>query len=84
MARRHKGNDDITPEHKNRGSTNVKYAIVALLMAFSVTEANAVVYCAAGAYYGGCVRRPPVRGVVVAPVHRRAVVGGYRRPLRRY
>lgn len=47
----------------------MKYAIVALLLAFSVTEADAVVYCAAGAYHAGCVRRAPVaRGaVVVAP-----------------
>ncbi len=46
----------------------MKYAIVALLMAFSVTEADAAVYCAAGAYHAGCVRRPPAAGaVVVAP-----------------
>ncbi len=51
----------------------MKYAIVALLLAFSVTEANAVVYCAAGAYHAGCVRRPAT-GVVVAPVHGGAVV----------
>jgi hypothetical protein len=45
----------------------MKYAIVALLLAFSVTEANAVVYCAAGAYHAGCVRRAPVaRAAVVA------------------
>ena len=49
----------------------MKYAIVALLLAFSVTEADAVVYCAAGAYHAGCVRRPPVAGaVVVAPAAR--------------
>lgn len=45
----------------------MKYAIVALLLAFSVTEANAVVYCAAGAYHAGCVRRPAAGAVVVAP-----------------
>lgn len=47
----------------------MRYAIVALLLVFSVTEANAAVYCAAGAYRAGCVRRPPVAGaaVVAAP-----------------
>jgi hypothetical protein len=45
----------------------MKYAMVALLLAFSVTEANAVVYCAAGVYRAGCVRRPPAAAVVVAP-----------------
>ena len=44
----------------------MKYAIVALLMAFSVTEADAVVYCAAGAYHAGCVRRPAGGAVVGA------------------
>ena len=47
----------------------MKYAIVALLLAFSVTEADAVVYCAAGAYHAGCVRRP-AGAVVVAPAAR--------------
>jgi len=47
----------------------MKYAIVAMLLAFSATEANAVVYCAAGVYRAGCVRRP-----VVAPVAPHAVV----------
>jgi hypothetical protein len=61
----------------------MKYAIVALLLAFSVTEANAVVYCAAGMYNAGCVRRPVVRPVVVAPV-RRTVVVAPRRHIRRY
>jgi hypothetical protein len=42
----------------------MKYAMVALLLAFSITEANAVVYCAAGAYKAGCVRRPPAAAVV--------------------
>jgi hypothetical protein len=46
----------------------MKYAMVALLLAFSVTKANAVVYCAAGVYRAGCVRRPPAaHAVVVAP-----------------
>ncbi len=52
----------------------MKYAIVALLLTFSVSEANAVVYCAAGAYHEGCVRRPPAGAAVVAPVHGGAVV----------
>ena len=33
----------------------MKYAIIALLLAFSVNEANAVVYCAAGVVSAGCV-----------------------------
>lgn len=49
----------------------MKYAIVALILCFSVSDANAVIYCAAGAYHAGCVRRPG--GAVVAP---RPVVGG--------
>jgi hypothetical protein len=36
-------------------------------MAVETPEANAVVYCAAGAYRAGCVVRPAVRPVVVAP-----------------
>jgi hypothetical protein len=36
----------------------MRYAIIALLLAFSVNEANAVVYCAAGPYRAGCVARP--------------------------
>jgi hypothetical protein len=48
----------------------MKYAIVALLLAFSVTEADAVVYCAAGAYHAGCVRRPAGGAVVGAPAAR--------------
>lgn len=47
----------------------MKFAIIALLLAFSVTEANAVVYCAAGVYHAGCVRRPVGAAVVVAPRH---------------
>ncbi|MFZ0207794.1 MAG: hypothetical protein WAL59_17105 [Roseiarcus sp.] len=55
----------------------MKYVIIALLLVFSVNDANAIVYCAAGVVRAGCVaRRPigvaPVGGVVVAPV--RAVV----------
>jgi hypothetical protein len=47
----------------------MKYAMVALLLAFSsVNEANAVVYCAAGVVHAGCVvRRPVGTAVVVAP-----------------
>jgi hypothetical protein len=52
----------------------MRYAIVALIFVFSITEANAVVYCAAGAYRAGCVRRPPARAVVVAPKPAGAVV----------
>jgi hypothetical protein len=51
----------------------MKYALVALILAFSLSDAGAVVYCAAGAYHAGCVRRPP-GAAVVAPVHRAAVV----------
>src|SRR5271168_2600756 len=57
----------------------MKYAIVALLLAFSVTEADAVVYCAAGRYHAGCVRRPAGGAVVVAPVVGAAVVVAPRR-----
>jgi hypothetical protein len=39
--------------------------------AFMTTSASAVVYCAAGVYRAGCVVRPVVAPVVVAP---RAVV----------
>jgi len=46
----------------------MKYAIIAMIFAFSITDANAVVYCAAGVYHAGCVRRPPAaHTVVVAP-----------------
>ncbi len=45
----------------------MKFAIIALILAFSVTEANAVVYCAVGVYHAGCVRRPVGGAVVVAP-----------------
>ena len=47
----------------------MKYAIDAMVLAFSATEANAVVYCAAGVYRAGCVRRPPVAGAVVVNPH---------------
>jgi hypothetical protein len=43
----------------------MKYAIIAMILAFSVSEANAVVYCAVGAYRAGCVVRPAVRAPVV-------------------
>jgi len=53
----------------------MKYVIIALLLVFSVNDANAIVYCAAGVVRAGCVARRPVgvapRAVVVAP---RAVV----------
>ena len=52
----------------------MKYAIVALLLAFTVTEADAAVYCAAGRYHAGCVRRPAGGAVVVAPGVGAAVV----------
>jgi hypothetical protein len=44
----------------------MKYAIIGIILALSVPEANAAVYCAAGAYHAGCVRRP-AGAVVVAP-----------------
>jgi hypothetical protein len=54
----------------------MKHLMIPLLMAGSLvaltaTEASAVVYCAAGVYRAGCVVRPVVAPVVVAP---RAVV----------
>ena len=52
----------------------MKYALVAFILAFSVSDAGAVVYCAAGAYHAGCVRRPVAGAAVVAPVRRAAVV----------
>jgi hypothetical protein len=58
----------------------MKYAIVALILAFSATDASAIV-CAAGAYHAGCVRRAPVAGAaVVAPARgcRWVVVNGVR------
>ena len=46
----------------------MKYAIIAMIFAFSITDANAVVYCAAGVHRAGCVARPPAaHAVVVAP-----------------
>jgi hypothetical protein len=38
-----------------------KILIVAALMSLIASEANAVVYCAAGPYRAGCVARPGVR-----------------------
>jgi hypothetical protein len=59
----------------------MKYVIVALMLAFSATEADAVVYCAAGVYHAGCVARPGAavapRAAVVAP-RRCAIVNGVR------
>jgi hypothetical protein len=45
----------------------MKYAIIGMVLALSVSEANAAVYCAPGAYHAGCVRRPAAGAVVVAP-----------------
>ena len=50
-------------------------------MAIETHEANAVVYCAAGVYRAGCVVRPVVAPVVVAPVV--GVAGVARRTTRR-
>ena len=52
----------------------MKLALAVMLLAFTVSDASAVTYCAAGAYHAGCVQRPPARAVVVAPVHSAAVV----------
>jgi hypothetical protein len=49
----------------------MKFTIMALLLIASVSDANAVVYCAAGVYRAGCVARP---GVVVHPAVGGAVV----------
>ena len=38
----------------------MKYVIIALLLVFSVNDANAIVYCAAGVVRAGCVARRPV------------------------
>jgi hypothetical protein len=59
----------------------MKYAIIAMIFALSITDANAVVYCAAGVYHAGCVRRPPAaavvtpRGAAVVRPHCRVVNG---------
>ena len=45
----------------------MKYAVIAMVLALGATEANAAVYCAAGVYHAGCVRRPAAGAVVVAP-----------------
>jgi hypothetical protein len=66
----------------------MKHLIIPLLLvggfvALTTTEASAVVYCAAGVYRAGCVARPVVAPVVVAPravaVAPRAVVVAPRR-----
>ena len=45
----------------------MKYVIIALLLVFSVNDANAIVYCAAGVVRAGCVaRRPVLVGAVVS------------------
>jgi len=51
--------------------------LVGGFIALTTTEASAVIYCAAGVYRAGCVARPAVGAVVVAP--RAAVV--VRRPV---
>jgi hypothetical protein len=62
----------------------MKCVIIALILSLSVTEADAVVYCAAGVHRAGCVARQgvgvvhrPVAGAVVAP-RRCALVNGVR------
>jgi hypothetical protein len=45
----------------------MKYAIAVLILALTISEANAVVYCAAGVYHAGCVRRPPVAAPYAHP-----------------
>jgi hypothetical protein len=50
-----------------RGIEMKKVLIVAALMSLIASEANAVVYCAAGPYRAGCVARPGVRVGVVHP-----------------
>jgi hypothetical protein len=49
----------------------IPLSLVGGFVALTTTEASAVVYCAAGVYRAGCVARPVVAPVVVAP---RAVV----------
>jgi hypothetical protein len=49
----------------------IPLSLVGGFVALTTTEASAVVYCAAGVYGAGCVARPVVAPVVVAP---RAVV----------
>ena len=51
----------------------MKHLIVPMLIvggciALTTTEASAVIYCAAGVYRAGCVARPAVGAVVVAPL----------------
>jgi hypothetical protein len=63
-----------------------KALIVAALMSLIASDANAVVYCAAGVYRAGCVVRPgygyhPYAKVGVHPYARHY---GYRPYVRRY
>jgi hypothetical protein len=58
--------------------------LVAGFVAVTTSEASAVIYCAAGVYRAGCVARPAVGAVVVAPgaavvVRRPVVVAPVRR-----
>jgi hypothetical protein len=41
--------------------------LVGGFVALTTTEASAVIYCAAGVHRAGCVARPAVGAVVVAP-----------------
>jgi hypothetical protein len=66
MTKRSPRNPSAKGDAKRGQGQKMKYAIIALILAFSIAEANAVVYCAAGVYRAGCIRRP-VGGVVVAP-----------------
>jgi hypothetical protein len=54
----------------------IPFLLVGGFVALTMTPASAVVYCAAGVYRAGCVVRPVVAPVVVAP---RAVVVAPRR-----
>jgi hypothetical protein len=50
----------------------MKHLIIPMLLvgsfvALTTTDASAVIYCAAGVYRAGCVARPAVGAVVVAP-----------------
>src|SRR3954447_4936890 len=60
----------ITP--RKTKEFRMKHLMIPLLLAGSTvaltaTEASAVIYCAAGVYRAGCVARPVVAPIVVAP-----------------
>jgi hypothetical protein len=78
----------LVPAQRKSRSSVVKHLMIALLLvggfvALTTTKASAVIYCAAGVYRAGCVVRPVVAPVVVAPrpvvVAPRAVVVAPRR-----